>query len=161
MNVFAAMERLMSMDERIWARHANPWSVWTRFSVLPLLALTVWSRVWLGWGALLAVALVLVWVWANPRVFAVPRSTDNWASKVVLGEQVFLTRRSDVADHHMVATRLLAFVTVPGALVMIWGLWALWWDWAMFGTVLTMGSKAWFCDRMVWIYEDMTSTGEI
>jgi hypothetical protein len=27
-------------------RHANPVSVWTRFAVLPLLALAVWSREW-------------------------------------------------------------------------------------------------------------------
>jgi hypothetical protein len=27
-----------------WMRHANPWSVWTRFAVLPLLILAVWSR---------------------------------------------------------------------------------------------------------------------
>jgi hypothetical protein len=29
-----------------WMRHANPVSVWTRFAVLPLLALAVWSREW-------------------------------------------------------------------------------------------------------------------
>jgi hypothetical protein len=34
---FAA--RLMAMDDRAWARHANPWSVWTRFATLPFLLL--------------------------------------------------------------------------------------------------------------------------
>ena len=43
------LERLMKMDDAAWKRHANPWSAWTRTLILPLLALTVWSRVWIGW----------------------------------------------------------------------------------------------------------------
>jgi hypothetical protein len=31
-----------------WLRHANPISVWTRFAVLPLLALSIWSRAWVA-----------------------------------------------------------------------------------------------------------------
>jgi hypothetical protein len=41
-----------------WMRHANPWSVWTRFAVLPLLVLAVWSRDWIGWWSLAGVALL-------------------------------------------------------------------------------------------------------
>ena len=33
----ARIARLFAMDEATWARHANPWSVWTRFTALPLL----------------------------------------------------------------------------------------------------------------------------
>lgn len=29
--------RLFGLRGESWMRHANPWSVWTRFSVLPLL----------------------------------------------------------------------------------------------------------------------------
>jgi hypothetical protein len=36
--------RLFSISEETWARHANPWSVWTRFTVLPVLG----DRVWLN-----------------------------------------------------------------------------------------------------------------
>lgn len=43
-----------NMSEDAWARHANPWSVWTRIATaLPLLILAVWSRVWLGWRSLI------------------------------------------------------------------------------------------------------------
>ncbi|MCA8931790.1 MAG: hypothetical protein KDA49_04945, partial [Rhodospirillaceae bacterium] len=46
------------MDDATWARHASPWSVWTRVPIALLLVLAIWSRVWLGWWALLPVALV-------------------------------------------------------------------------------------------------------
>ncbi len=43
--------RLFRMDDATWLRHANPWSVILRFTVLPLLILAFWSRLWLGWWA--------------------------------------------------------------------------------------------------------------
>ena len=36
--------RSFSMSEETWQRHANPWSVWTRFTALPLIILAAWSR---------------------------------------------------------------------------------------------------------------------
>jgi hypothetical protein len=70
-------------------RHANPVSVWTRFAVLPLLALAFWSREWIGWWSLAAVALVLVFMMVNPLLFPPPRSTWNWASKGVFAERIW------------------------------------------------------------------------
>ena len=75
-------------------RHANPVSVWIRFAVLPLLALAVWSRVWIGWWSLVAVAVALVFMMVNPLLFPPPRSTRNWASKGVFGERIWTERRS-------------------------------------------------------------------
>lgn len=37
-----------AMNEEAWGRHANPWSVWTRFLALPLLVLAIWSRARIG-----------------------------------------------------------------------------------------------------------------
>jgi hypothetical protein len=53
-DVFRSLERLMAMDDGVWRRHANPWSGWTRVTVLPILVLAIWSRVWIGWWALLS-----------------------------------------------------------------------------------------------------------
>ncbi len=44
------LERAMAMDDTTWARHANPWSVWTRVPILPALALAIYSRAWIGGG---------------------------------------------------------------------------------------------------------------
>ncbi|MEN8260650.1 MAG: DUF6653 family protein [Pseudomonadota bacterium] len=38
MKPIKAMADAMGMDEATWLRHANPWSVWSRFIILPLLA---------------------------------------------------------------------------------------------------------------------------
>src|ERR1044072_9087226 len=81
-----------NLDEEGWQRHSNPWSVITRFTVLPLLVLAIWSHKWFGWWALPAVGVVLLWMWVNPNLFAKPQSIENWASKSVLGERFWLDR---------------------------------------------------------------------
>lgn len=144
------------MTDEVWARHANPWSVYTRMTVLPLFVLAVWSRAWLGGWSLFPVALVLVWTWFNPRVFPPPRSTDNWASKGVLGERVWLNRRNiPVPAHHRLMPNLLSAVSAVGAVFLVWGLWRLSLWPALVGLILMLGGKLWFIDRMVWIYDDM------
>lgn len=157
--MFRAAERLMAMDDAAWARHANPWSGATRFTVLPLLVFAVWSRVWIEWWCLLPLALGLAWTWANPRLFPVPRTLDHWMSRAVLGERIFLEHRADVPEHHHRAAKLLAWASLPGLLILIWGLWTLWWEGAIFGTVLAILPKVWFCDRMVWLHDDWVRAG--
>lgn len=152
--LYRAAERLMSMDERVWARHANPLSVYSRFTVLPLLVLAIWSRTWLDHWALAVIALAVVWAWINPRLFPPPRDLDNWASRGVLGERVFLNRRDEVPAHHRAWAAGLALASLPGVVILVCGLWMLDGVLTMFGTVLTMGPKIWFVDRMNWIYAD-------
>jgi len=101
MKLAAWAERLMGMNDVVWARHANPWSGWTRMATgLPLFSLAVWSRVWLGWGAVLAVAVALAWIWFNPRAFAPPDNIDNWMSKGVYGERIYLEHKAELPAHH-------------------------------------------------------------
>ena len=82
----ARIARAFRLDDAGWARHANPWSGWTRMAVLPLLALAVWSRAWIGWWAALPLDLLVVFLWLNPRLFPPPRHLDAWISRGVLGE---------------------------------------------------------------------------
>ena len=156
MDLFKASERLMAMDDAAWARHANPWSAWSRFSCLPLLALAVWSRAWIGWWALVPLALGLLWTWYNPRAFGPPATTDTWASKGTFGERVFLNRKAiPIPRHHARAARVLTMLSAVGAVILVYGLvvlnaWA-----TICGLFVTVGAKAWFVDRMVWLYDDM------
>ena len=161
MDFFRGAERLMSMDDAIWRRHANPLSVWTRMlTALPLLVLAIWSRVWLGAAALPLIAAAVAWIWINPRLFAEPDRFDSWASKGVLGERIFLEHRDDLPDTQVRAAHVLSWMSLPGALVMIWGLWTLWWEGAVFGALLTALPKIWFVDRMVWIFEEWRAAGK-
>ncbi|MEW2914437.1 DUF6653 family protein [Leisingera sp. JC11] len=155
-DLFAASERLMRMDDAAWARHANPWSVFSRMSVLPLMTLAIWSRVWLGWGGLLPVLLVLAWTWWNPRAFAPPASTDNWASRGTFGERVFLNRAQvPIPRHHEQWAKGLAWVSAVGVIPWVHGLWALNPGTTLAGLILMIGGKLWFVDRMAWLYQDM------
>ncbi|MEM6662256.1 MAG: DUF6653 family protein [Pseudomonadota bacterium] len=159
MDIFRGAERLMVMDDATWARHANPWSVWTRFSCLPLLVLGIWSRDWIGWWALVPVAAALLWTWLNPRVFAPPARLDTWPGFATRGERLFLNRHAvPIPRHHLLAAYLLTGLTALGAMILLWGV--VWLDvWStMTGLALTMVLKVWFCDRMAWLYLDLRST---
>lgn len=153
---------LFRMDDDAWARHANPWSVWTRVAILPLMALAVWSRVWIGWWALLPVALLVVWTWLNPRAFPPPRSFDSWAAKGVLGERLWVARRegSLLPERHRRLPLVLNGVSAAGLVPLVYGLVVL--DaWAtLFGLAVTTLGKLWFVDRMVWLYEDVRGGGQ-
>lgn len=144
------------MTDDVWARHANPWSVWTRYMALPLLIVAIWSRVWLGWGSLMPIAIVLLWIWLNPRVFPRPRTTHHWASKAVFGERVWMGRKQiPIPKHHQPTIAFTNTVNAVGFAICLWGLITL----ATWPTLLGLSwvilGKTWFLDRMVWLYEEM------
>ena len=152
-------EKTMSMGADVWRRHANPLSVYTRFLSLPLLGLALWSRDWIGPWCAIPVALAIFWVWINPRLFPVPASTDNWASKAVLGERIWMRRKTmPIPRHHARAAIVLAAISAIGALQFFYGAIALEPVMLSYGLVVTLLGKAWFLDRMVWLYEDMMHT---
>lgn len=156
MNIEKSIANLFKMDDVTWLRHANPWSVGTRFTVLPLIILAIWSRVWWGWFSLLPIAIALLWMWINPRIFPQPQSTNNWASKAVFGERVWLNRdHIPVPQHHQKVPSLLNLVSASGIPFLILGLINLEVYPTLIGTILIILGKLWFIDRMRWLYEDM------
>ena len=149
------------MDDATWERHANPWSAWTRLPILPLMALAIWSRAWIGWGCLVPLALLIAWTWLNPRAFPPPASTRAWLSRAVMGERVWLAREAvRIPEHHRRAARLLAVLPALGLFPLVWGLWAYSLPWLLLGLVLVLGAKLWFLDRMVWLFDDMARAHE-
>ena len=157
MDIFKASERLMSMDDDVWARHANPWSVWTRFTCLPLLTLAIWSRAWIGWWSLVPIALAALWTWYNPRAFSPPASTDSWASKGTFGERIYLNRKTvPIPEHHDRAAKILTAFSAVGMILLIYGLVVLGPAATILGLTVTIGGKVWFVDRMVWLYEEQS-----
>jgi hypothetical protein len=152
-------ERIMGMDDATWERHANPWSGWTRITILPLLSLAIWSRDWIGVHCLWFIAIVVVWTWINPRLFGPPASHDAWMTKGVLGERIWIARATTpIPSHHLVVTRLLNVAAGLGVLILAVGLWQLNFGLTLAGLVGSMGAKLWFLDRMVWLKQDMDGT---
>lgn len=158
--LFRFAQSSMLMDDATWSRHANPWSVYSRMTILPLVALAVWSRVWLGWWALLPVAACLLWTWANPRLFAQPAHTDCYAAEGTFGERLFMDGSADtVPAHHRRAVGVLTVANVAGAILLGYGLVALNPWITLWGLTTTMGAKLWTFDRMVWLWREAGTRG--
>lgn len=149
------------MSDDVWERHANPMSVWTRYPCLPILALAIWSRAWIGAAAWLPIVLTVVWIWLNPRVFAKPVSIDNWASKSVLGERLWLQREEmPIAIQHGAVIGVSNVIAAVGAVLCVYGLVVFDANSVVVGLILTLVGKSWFLDRMVWIYQDANTRSE-
>ena len=140
-----------------WARHASPISVATRFMVLPLLALSIWSRDWIGWWCLVPIVLSLVFMMVNPLLFPKPRSTRNWASKGVFGERVW-SERNNVpvpAQFNPKVLNVTYAIQAVGTAALAYGLVRFDLIATLTGLVILQTAKAWYIDRQVLLYEDM------
>ncbi|QPH53675.1 DUF6653 family protein [Pontivivens ytuae] len=159
MDIFKGAERLMGMDDAAWARHANPWSGWTRAANAPLIVLAIWSRTWLGWWALVPLGLCILWMFLNPRAFAPPRDYDEWMSRGTLGERIWLDRANrDIPRHHRTAANISTLISALGIVPLAYGLWVLDAGWTLAGFALSLGGKMWFIDRMVWLHADLSGS---
>ena len=154
------LARAFGLDGEGWARHANPWSVYTRIPIPALLAGSIWTRTRIGRWSLVPVGAVCVWAYVNPRVFPPPRYLDHWASMAVLGEPHWTNRKAvPVPVRHRVAPNVLLGFNTLGALVTAWGLvvrdaWAV-----LCGLAIHMAGKNWFLDRMAILYDDVDPAG--
>ena len=105
---------------------------------------------------LLRIAIVLLWTWLNLWLFPPSRTTRTSAAKATFGERLWLNRdRVPVPVHHRIVPRLLTGVAAMGFAVAVGGALAkaIWLT--LLGTVLSYAGKLWFCDCMVWPYEEM------
>lgn len=157
------LARIFSLTDENWMKHANPASVWTRYSVMPFLVLAFWSRAWIGWWCLVPGALALLWMFFNPVLFKKPKSTRHWASKAVFGERIYLNRdKVPLPSHHDTPLyTLLTCIASAGFLVTVFAVvfYSVWG--VLLGVLLLCLGKSWFLDRMVWLYEDMKHTDPV
>ena len=140
-----------------WMRHANPWSVWTRFAVLPLLVLAVWSRDWIGWWSLIPISLSVVFMFLNPLLFPPPRSTRNWASKGVFGERVYANRTEvEIPPQYQSRVPVVAnAISAVGMSTLVYGLVVLNPLAVVAALVIQQTAKSWYIDRMVLLFDAM------
>lgn len=152
----STIERMFAMSERTWARHANPWSFHTRLPILPLAALAIYLRPLLGWWCLVPLAALAAWMFINPRAFPPPARLDAYPSRAVLGERIFLARRTrPIPAHQARAATVLSLVSLCGLPFLVYGLVVLDPFATLLGLAVTMGGKLWFLDRMVWLHDEM------
>ena len=131
-------------NEVFWEPHSSPRSVWPLVTAYPVLILAVYRR-----SRLLLVGTLLS-VAANLLVVSPPETDDAWATRVVLGERVWLERGLASSPREL-------GLTAVGAVVNLYTLRA-----AVrrrpvrtgLGVVASMALTFLFFDRMVRLYEE-------
>jgi hypothetical protein len=104
------MARVAAVRRAIFARHANPWSAWTRWASTPLVLLPAWTR------RRSHAVLVAVWLALNPVVFPRPTDDRNWATRAILGEELWITDRpANAATGLSAVTSAVAVVAILAA----------------------------------------------
>lgn len=162
MTVESTLARLFGLDGDEWLKHANPRSVYSRFTVLPLIVASAWSRVWIGEYFLVPLAVTLLWTFFNPRLFSRPSSLENWASKGVLGERIWQRRDAyDIPRVFTLQTHTLNVLQVVGMVPFVWGMYTLDFWMTMTGLSVAFIAKTWFFDRMVFLFEDKRHLDEV
>lgn len=78
---------LKRLKRKVFERHSNPWSAWTRLLSTPLVLVPFWTRSWRHG------ALVGAWLLANPVLFPKPKDDTAWATKAMLGEEMWIAER--------------------------------------------------------------------
>lgn len=95
----------------VFARHSNPWSAWSRWATTPVLLVPVWTRNWSH------AAAVGVWFAVNPVIFPEPAGPPVWATKAILGEELWLT------DHPRDVAVAVDAAATGAVLVGLFGAW--------------------------------------
>jgi hypothetical protein len=99
------------LTTKIFARHSNPWSAWTRLFSAPLVFVPIWNRSWRQ-GAILG-----AWQIANPIVFPEPKDDKAWATRAMFGEEMWIANHPlDRAMALNVGATVLGLGGVWGAL---------------------------------------------
>jgi hypothetical protein len=148
------LARAFTTTKEAWRRHANPWSVYTRFAAIPEMIFAIWSRIWIGWWALLPTAGVILWLWLNPRVFPAVSEPRSWAAKGIYGEKIWLLEPSRVSPECRMVLRWLMIPAIAGFILLVWGLiWLSAWP-TVFGATLIALTQLWRIDRYSRLYDE-------
>jgi hypothetical protein len=78
---------LKRLTRKVFERHSNPWSAWTRLLSVPLVFVPFWIR------SPKYALLVGGWMLLNPVVFPRPEVDSAWATKAMLGEELWIAER--------------------------------------------------------------------
>ena len=78
---------LKRLARKVFKYHSNPWSAWTRLLSVPLVFVPFWTRSWRH------AALVGAWLLLNPVVFPEPEDDSAWATRAMLGEEMWIAER--------------------------------------------------------------------
>ncbi|MDA2809283.1 hypothetical protein O4J56_01415 [Nocardiopsis sp. RSe5-2] len=132
----------------VFARHCNPWSAWTRWATTPLILVPLWTR---NWKHAVAVG---AWFAVNPVLFPEPEDDSDWATRAMLGEELWITERPKDAA---LAVQAVASAANTVAAVSAWRRKAVP---AAAGTAVMMGLTMVYWAQMARYYEESKRAGQ-
>ncbi|MEL6582687.1 MAG: DUF6653 family protein [Pseudomonadota bacterium] len=155
MAVLTRVAEFFGLDDEGWERHANPWSVYTRFAIFPALTLVLlqWG-VW-GWWTVLPVAALLIFTKINPRLFPAVQRNSGWCWAAVMGEKVWLSADARIPQIRLHWAGVLSIAQVFPVAIWLIGLIFLWPWVAIVGMLGTLATKLLFLDQMVKLYREV------
>ena len=133
------------LSDRMWERHTNPWSGWTRVLIMPVLAYGLYTH---NWWVLVGTA---IWAVINPMVFPKSDRIDNWMSKGVIGERIYYANNKKFKRD---LPTFLNALNIPVFAAFIYYGWRQELVPLILAGLLTMTLKFWFIDRMARLAED-------
>lgn len=68
----------------VFSRHSHPVSAWSRWASTPLILVPTWTRRWS------TMAPIGAWLTINPILTPPPTDDSAWATRAVLGEELWL-----------------------------------------------------------------------
>lgn len=140
------------LSEKTWERHANPWSGWTRVLAVPLLGSGLYFHsIWI-------LGIAILWVLINPLVFPKPARTDNWMSKGVIGERLYLSKGKKFQKD---LPTLLNVANIPVSISFLYFGWQQELMPLVLSGLLLMVIKFWFIDRMVALVDSRADKKEV
>ena len=155
MNAINIVRNMEVLTNIIWHKYTNPWSIWVRFFILPMLIISMWSRVWIGEWSLLLILFTFIWIWFNPRISPKKKVKNIWAMQAILGERIWLNRHNNfIPEHHFFVITALQIIVIISFLTCLAGIIILNPWLTFFGLTITYLGMCWFLDRMVWLYND-------
>lgn len=162
MTIERRLAQLFRLDSKGWKRHANPLSVWSRYSVLLVFVSAIWLREFSAGLSILLFLLAICWMFINPLIFPKPNDLSGWASKAVMGEQIYLNRdNTSLPEHHQLPLYTILKLTASlGFILSFWAAYTYNITLCILAVLITYLAKSWFLDRMVWLYQDSISLSE-
>ena len=130
-------------SEKIWRRHTNPLSGWTRVVAFFLIPISLWYQNWYY------LIILLVFFAINPILFPEPKNKDNWMSKSILGEELWTKKGVLQKDFPTVLNLFNGFFFF----IMLYAAFNNFLEIVVFSTILSSVFKLWYLDRMVFYYE--------
>ena len=94
-----------------------------------------------------------IYVFLNVFVFPPVTSPQNWASKGIYGEKLWLSKRSEIPKHYAVTQQRLIVLGLIGMILIAGGLYQLHFWISILGAVILILAQLWRIDRFSTLYE--------